>query len=575
MTRPTPSPAASPAGPLAPARPLSPLRRLDAGLGRVSMYRLVLAALGVVLAVALALVLAATGTLGYPALGIVAVLAVGTLGTLAATWVGGLVTRSRPHVASSLVTGAILALVLLPGTDGRTLAGAAVAGAAAGASKYLLAWRGRHVLNPAAVGLVVVGWTGLATSGWWVGTAALLPAVAVAGGVVAWRTRRVAFVLAYAVPAFVLTAVGYLTLGVAANDALWWALTASPVAFLALFMLTEPLTSPPRRPQRLLVGALVAVLAAAPLFLEWGWLSPELALIVGNAVAFGLGLRRGVRLRLSSATLTGDVLDLHLAPSSPVRALPGQYVEIDVPQAGAAARWDPRGRRRVLSLASDPASGDVRLVTRLSGAEGSEPSPVKRALAALAPGEELRVTSVGGDFLLPSGPVALVGAGIGVTPFLAHLDGVVRGSGAAPGGASGVRHGHDGELAAARDVVLVHGVRTRADVLELPGSAGDALPAGVRLVLVVPPGTAGGVAGGTAASASGGTAGGPDGVGLDGRWEVLEGAVTDAAVLGRAVPDLGARTVLVSGSPASVDALRTAARSLGAARVRTDTFLGY
>ncbi|MES6118732.1 hypothetical protein U6M47_12790, partial [Cutibacterium acnes] len=64
-------------------------------------------------ALAVALVLAATGTLGYPALGIVAVLAVATLATLAATWVGGLVTRSRPRVASSLVTGAILALVLL------------------------------------------------------------------------------------------------------------------------------------------------------------------------------------------------------------------------------------------------------------------------------------------------------------------------------------------------------------------------------------------------------------------------------------------------------------------------------
>jgi hypothetical protein len=41
------------------------------------------------------------------------------------------------------------------------------------------------------------------------------------------------------------------------------------------------------------------------------------------------------------------------------------------------------------------------------------------------------------------------------------------------------------------------------------------------------------------------------------------------------VPDIGDRTVLVSGSPASVRSLRAAARAAGARRVHVDSFAGY
>lgn len=516
-------------------------------ISRLSMYRLVLVALLLVLT--WAILAAGLGWLGYSPLAIVVTTLAALAGTVVGTTAAALVARGGPpHVFSGVVTGLILGLLVLPGTDSATLLTAGVAGLAAGVSKYVIAWRGRHVLNPAAAGLIVVTLTGIGAGGWWVGSAVLLPVVLLAGAVVVWRTSRALDVLAYAVPALALTTVGYLTLGAEAADAAWWALTASPIAFLALFMLTEPLTSPPRRHQRVLVGVLVAVLAAAPLYLHWGWLTPEVALAVGNVVAFMFGPRGRTLLCLERAQRRGDMLDLWFRPSRPLPFEAGQYVEIDVPQTLAlpGGRRDPRGQRRVLSVASAPGRSDLRLVTRVVARPGDEPSPVKSALAGLAVGDRVTVTAVGGDFLVPDGagsPLALIGAGIGVTPFLAHLDAIGDGLAAPAGG---------------WDVVLVHAVRSAEDVLPLgrPGAELPAgLPAGVRLVLVVPPEA--------------------DRSGLPAGCDVVEGAALTSRVLAEAVPDLARRRVMVSGPPAAVAAVRAAALELGVHRVRTDVFLGY
>ena len=42
------------------------------------------------------------------------------------------------------------------------------------ASKYALAWRGRHIFNPAAAGAFLAGLTGLNIATWWAATPAML-----------------------------------------------------------------------------------------------------------------------------------------------------------------------------------------------------------------------------------------------------------------------------------------------------------------------------------------------------------------------------------------------------------------
>ena len=190
--------------------------------------------------------------------------------------------------------------MLWPGY-GQDLLVLAVAGLAAGVSKYVLAWRGRHVLNPAVAGLLVIGLTGFGASIWWVGSQALLPVVLITGLLVLWRTRRLLYALSFVLPAVVLTILGYTASGLSLGQAATFAIGSSPILFLAAFMLSEPLTTPPRQWQRAMVGALVAVVSVLPLYVHAPLVTPELALAVGNVVAFVLGVRHRVVLRLDGA----------------------------------------------------------------------------------------------------------------------------------------------------------------------------------------------------------------------------------------------------------------------------------
>ena len=69
--------------------------------------------------------------------------------------------RVRPHSESSLITGLLLYFLFWPTCSVRLrrrgLAGVALACVLASASKYALAWRGRHIFNPAAAGAFITG----------------------------------------------------------------------------------------------------------------------------------------------------------------------------------------------------------------------------------------------------------------------------------------------------------------------------------------------------------------------------------------------------------------------------------
>src|SRR5690606_12973715 len=76
-------------------------------------------------------------------------------------------------------------------------------------------------------------------------------------------------------------------LGTAATETL----RASPIFFFAFIMLTEPLTAPTGRWQRLAFAALVGFLFAPNVHVGTFYLTPELALVAGNLFAFAVGPR--------------------------------------------------------------------------------------------------------------------------------------------------------------------------------------------------------------------------------------------------------------------------------------------
>ncbi|MCP2031747.1 ferredoxin-NADP reductase [Okibacterium sp. HSC-33S16] len=494
-------------------------RAFDTTLGRITMYRQVIVLL--VLLAAVSMLLSAFGLLFFTPLELLATLVV-AVGVSVSSNVGvARLFRVVPHGESALITGLLLFFIFRPSLELAELGATALAALVATLSKYLIAIRGRHVFNPAAFGAVVVGLTGLGVSWWWVGSQYLLPFVLVTAFLVLYRTRRLAMGGVFVAVSPGVVVVTLASGGMSLGAALATPFTSYPILFLAGFMLSEPLTLPPRRWQQLAEAAIVGVLVAVPYAIGPVYSTPELALIVGNLLAFLVSQRRGIRLELlSRRQVAPSIVEISFRPAAPVRFTPGQYLELQVPHP----KPDARGQRRLFSIASAPTSDVVTVAYR------SSDSSFKSALTTLEPGARLSATGVWGEFVLPADParpLLLVAAGIGVTPFLSQL------------AAEGPR----------RDVVLVLAL---ADTAELALLDGVNL-AGVALHVLAPdrPPSL------------------PPGARYAGPGRL------DRNRLAELVPDARSRLAWLSGPPAFVDDLKPALRALGVRRVHTDYFSGY
>lgn len=515
-------------------------QRVLALLGALSMYRLVLVALTALAAIAL--LLSALGVIVSPTpLEIVVSFLVLTVVVAGVDALAQRLLRLPWRAESSAVTALILLFVLRPGVELPTLLGLALAAALASLSKYLIVWRGRHILNPAAFGAAVVSivgsfgafsWLGTSAS-WWVGAPSLALPVVVLGLAVLWRTEKVRVALLFLVLAVGTSVVRQFVqaqeVGLDADlgSALSFALVQSPFLFLGAFMLSEPLTLPPRRWQQLVVAAVVGVLAGWPLSIAGLFtLGQERALLIGNLLAFAFALRGSVRLVLERRrAVTPSVQELAFRAQGPLAFRPGQYLELEVPHR----RADARGTRREFSIVSAPADLPTVRVAYRNG-DPRRPSSYKRALAAVEPGTRLAVTGIWGDFLLPHTrtPVLLVAAGIGITPFVSQLRQRLA----------------DGETG---DIVLV---QVAGEASEL--AYRDELEAtGVRTVVF--------------------TRDEPEN--LPAHWSWAGGIRLDGDSLGRVVPDLADRHAFVSGPPRLIADLTPALRRARA--LTTDAFAGY
>jgi glycine betaine catabolism B len=276
------------------------------------------------------------------------------------------------------------------------------------------------------------------------------------------------------------------------------------------------------------VAAVIGALAALPAFLDVHigtvGLTPEIALLAGNLLAFALARPVGATLTFRGGRSVGArTVEFAFDTDRAVQFRAGQYLELTLPHG----RPDARGIRRVFSITSPPSGdGQLRIATTLP-LEPGRPSSFKRALARLEPGASLRASRIAGDFALPqdrSTPLLLIAGGVGITPFLAQLPEIT-----------------------CRDAVLVHAVRDAGDLAYVAELAA----AGVRIVVVSPAPVAA----------------------LPPNWTAVQGRL-DADVLRDAVPDLKSRHALIAGSPAMAVAARDAVRAGGGRRFTVDAFTG-
>jgi glycine betaine catabolism B len=390
---------------------VNPITIIDNYLNRITMYRLMAYGLGILLAAAA--VLGFTGTITQSGAAIIVTSLMLAVGCYIANrifgWLFGVATNSE----SAIITGLIIACIVPPSTDGERLFYIALAGGVAIASKYLIAWRHKHIFNPAALGVTVLSVAGLLPAVWWVGGPSLLPLVALLSLLVWRKVRRFTLVTVFFIAAVemlvIVAAAGHRDVG----DAVRNAVMSGPIVFFAGIMLTEPATMPGRKYYQLLYALLVGVLY--PAALHWGVLStsPHMVLLAGNLFAFLITPIYQARLKLKEKNqISEHVYDYVFTADHPLRATPGQYMEWTLPHHHV----DGRGNRRTFTIASSPTEDTVHLGVKFY----DPPSSFKKTLFALQPGDTIIAGRPAGSFTLPDNPdqkLAFVAGGIGITPF--------------------------------------------------------------------------------------------------------------------------------------------------------------
>jgi ferredoxin-NADP reductase len=387
------------------------LKPIDAFLNRVTMYRLLVYYLGGLLAIAIGL--SAVGILPYDPFTILF-----NIGFLIAVCgiTNALFSRAfnvPPNVESSYISALILALIMTPTRWGHDLMFLFWAAVLAMGSKYILAINHKHVFNPVAIAVAIVALTLNQGASWWVGTAIMLPFVAIGGLLIVRKIRRAEMVATFLIAAIAsISALSFLA-GSQPLLALQHAFLESPLIFLAAVFVTEPLTTPPTRPLQMVYGAIVGALFAPQIHIGSFYTTPELAIVIGNIFSFIVSPKARLMLYLKEKIqIAPDIYDFVFEPQRRLAFAPGQYMEWTLGHPDP----DNRGNRRYFTIASAPTEREVRMGVKFY----PNSSSYKQSMLAMRPGSPILAAQLAGDFTLPRDPaqkVVMIAGGIGITPF--------------------------------------------------------------------------------------------------------------------------------------------------------------
>jgi glycine betaine catabolism B len=412
---------------------------------------------------------------------------------------------------SSIITALIIFFLVSPAREWGELHIIASVTALAIVSKYILVWRGQHLLNAAALGVVFLTLPGYFEANWWIASPTLFVPLLLLGALVVTKVRAWRYVLTFVGVGFLVYLFEEVRFGSDITETWSIYFTSYPTLFLAAFMLTEPFSLPPTERLRLWYAGTVGFLSSTALFIPIFAMSPELALIVGNLLFYPSTLRQKLFLVYQGKQeVSPGVYEFRFEKPVGMRFVAGQYLEWMVPHA----KPDARGIRRYFTIVSDPDDEFLSVAMRMP----IPSSTYKQTLASLAVGSTIIASQRAGDFVLPKDTARKLGwiaGGIGVTPFVSQSRSLVR-------------HNET------RDISLLYAAASLADLsyrAELE-----------RVAKVVP-----------VLSGGGDTAVQPD---------VETGFIT-AEMIARRIPDYKERTWYVSGPPRMVAASVSALRLLG------------
>jgi Na+-translocating ferredoxin:NAD+ oxidoreductase RnfD subunit len=164
----------------------------------------------------------------------------------------------------ALLTGLFVALILSPHEPWYV---AAVTSVVAVASKHLVRVQRANVFNPAALALVATFYLFDTGQSWWGALPDLAPVAIVLlvalGAFIAQRVNKAPLVLSFLGAYYLLFTITSFVGDPARVAALYRAPDLHAALFFAFFMVTDPPTSPPKRNDQLVYGAIVAVVSYA------------------------------------------------------------------------------------------------------------------------------------------------------------------------------------------------------------------------------------------------------------------------------------------------------------------------
>ena len=384
---------------------------VDSLINRITLYRLVLYYL--IFLLGAALVLSLGGALPYDPFALLFSIGflVGVCGitnTIFARAFGVPANRESVYISAL-----ILALIITPIGSYHDLWFLGWSGVWAMASKYMLAIKRKHLFNPAAFAVALTALTIDQTASWWVGTTLMLPFVLVGGLLIARKIRRFDLIASFFLAVLATVVLASLLSQESIVTGLRNTLLYSPLLFFAFTILTEPLTAPPTRGRQIVYGALVGLLFTPQFHIGKLYISPEIAILIGNVFAYLVSPKARLVLQLrEKLRIAPDIYDFIFVPQRKLAFAPGQYMEWTL----GHEEPDSRGNRRYFTLASSPTENHLRLGVKFY----DESSSFKQALLAMDQNTEIVAGQLAGDFVLPRDPrrkCVFIAGGIGITPF--------------------------------------------------------------------------------------------------------------------------------------------------------------
>lgn len=321
--------------------------------------------------------------------------------------------KAPSNFESVYITALILVLIISPTSPLENIKLLTSVSILAMTSKYILAFHLKHIFNPAAFAVVFTAYAINQPASWWIGTLNMMPFVIIGGLLIVRKIKKFPMVIAFLTTAVVAGLYTYFSNGAEIIYSIISIFTKTPLLFFSFVMLTEPMTTPPKKWQQIIYGALVGLLFSSTVHVGNFYFTPETALLIGNIYNFIVSYKRKLILELKEKKMVGNnIYDFVFSTTYKLNFEAGQYMEWTLEHSPQ----DNRGIRRFFTIASSPTEKDVRIGVKFY----PQPSSFKSNLQDFKPGDKIIASQVSGDFVLPKDKnikLVFIAGGIGVTPF--------------------------------------------------------------------------------------------------------------------------------------------------------------